>query len=83
MSTATVTSKGQVTIPKPVRDALRLHAGDRVSFVVRSDGVVEVRPETVDLKELEGLLRRRGKAVTVEAMDEAIGRAVVGTRSAR
>lgn len=83
MSTATVTSKGQITIPKPVRDALRLQTGDRVSFVVRADGVVEVRPATVDLKSLEGLLRRRGRAVSVEAMDEAIGRSVVGNDTRR
>ncbi len=83
MSVATVTSKGQITIPKAVRDALHLQAGDRVSFVVRADGVAEVRPATVDLKALEGLLRRRGRPVSVEAMDDAIGRAVVGNHRAR
>lgn len=83
MSTATVTSKGQITIPKPVRDALHLQAGDRVSFVVRADGVVEVRPATVDLKALAGLLRHRGRAISIEAMDEAIGRAVAGNNRCR
>ena len=37
MITATLTSKGQLTIPKAVRDSLRLHAGDRVAFVVHGD----------------------------------------------
>jgi antitoxin PrlF len=76
MSTATLTSKGQVTIPKPVRDALQLHAGDRINFVVRDDGVVEIRPATVDLKRLKGLLRRRGQALTIEEMDTRVARTV-------
>jgi antitoxin PrlF len=76
MPTSTVTSKGQVTIPKDVRDALRIGAGDRVSFIVRSDGVVELRPETVDLRDLYGALKHRGKPVTVEAMNEGIAEAV-------
>lgn len=83
MSTATITSKGQITIPKPVRDALHLRAGDRVSFLVREDGVVEVRPATVDLASLVGMLRRPGPPVSVAAMDEAIGRAVAGERRKR
>jgi AbrB family looped-hinge helix DNA binding protein len=72
MPTSTVTSKGQVTIPKEVRDALRIGSGDRVAFILREDGVVEMRPETVDLKDLYGVLKRTGKPVTIEAMNEAI-----------
>ena len=83
MSTATVTRRGQVTIPKPVREALRLHAGDRVSFVVRPDGVLEVRPESMDLQRLVGLLKRPGNAVSIEAMDDAIGRAVASSNRTR
>jgi AbrB family looped-hinge helix DNA binding protein len=75
MPRSTVTSKGQVTIPKQVRDALRIGVGDRVSFVVRDDGVVELRPETVDLHELYGSMKRRGKRVTVEQMNAAIAEA--------
>ena len=77
MPVATVTSKGQVTIPKEVRDALRLGTGDRVAFIVRGDGVVELRPETVDLRELYGLLKHGGKPVPVEEMNQGIGEAVV------
>jgi antitoxin PrlF len=77
MPTSTVTSKGQVTIPKEVRDALRVGSGDRVSFVLREDGVVEMRPETVDLRDLYAVLKRPGKPVTVEEMNEAIARAAV------
>ena len=72
MPTATVTSKGQVTIPKTVRTALRIGAGDRISFVVRDDGVVELRPETVDLRDAYAVLARKGRTITVEEMNQAI-----------
>jgi AbrB family looped-hinge helix DNA binding protein len=75
MPGSTLTTKGQVTIPKPVRDALGVHAGDRVSFLVREDGVVELRPETVDLKDLYGMLEQTGKPVSVEEMNQSISRA--------
>jgi antitoxin PrlF len=77
MPEAKLTSKGQVTIPKEVREALHLDAGDRVQFFIREDGVVELRPQTVDLKDLYGLLEYEGEAVSVEEMNEAIGKAVV------
>lgn len=84
MPTSTVTAKGQITIPKDVRDALRVDTGDRVSFVVRDDGVVEMRPETVDLGELYGVLRRRGrKPVSVEQMNEDIAAAASGAATNR
>jgi AbrB family looped-hinge helix DNA binding protein len=79
LPSATLTSKGQVTIPKEVRDALGLHAGDRVAFVVR-DQVVELRPETVDLRSLYGSLKHEGKPVTVEEMNRDIADAVVEAR---
>ena len=72
MSSATITSKGQVTIPSEVRASLGLHSGDRLSFRVRDDGVVEIRPETIDLLTLFGALRPRKHGVTVEAMNETI-----------
>ena len=76
MPSSTVTSKGQVTIPKEVRDRLRIGTGDRLSFVVREDGVVELRPETADLRVLYGVLEYKGKPRSVEEMDEAIRDAV-------
>lgn len=76
MPAATLTAKGQVTIPKEVRDALELDAGDRVTFFIREDGVVELRPETIDIRELFGILATgRKKPVTVEEMNRAIKRA--------
>ncbi len=77
MPEAKVTSKGQVTIPKEVREALHIDAGDRVQFFIREDGVVELRPRTVDLKDLYGILQYKGEPLSVEGMDEAIGKAIV------
>ncbi len=72
MPTATVTSKGQITIPKAVREELGLTEGDRVAFRVLEDGSVIVEPETVDLLDLKGVLKPKRKGVTVADMDAAI-----------
>ncbi len=79
MPSSTLTSKGQVTIPKTVRDELGLREGDRVAFRVLDDGTVVVEPETIDLLDLAGALIPRRKGVTVADMDEAI-RAEAGKR---
>lgn len=76
MPKATVTSKGQITIPKEVRVALSLAAGHRVSFLVREDGVVEMRPATVDLMSLFGSIKPSVKGVSLEDMDAAIRKSV-------
>jgi AbrB family looped-hinge helix DNA binding protein len=72
MPSATITSKGQITIPKAVRDQLGLREGDRVAFRVVGDGRVVVEPETIDLLDLAGILKPRRKGVTLADMDEAI-----------
>jgi len=79
MPTATLTSKGQITLPKAIRDLLRLEAGDRVDFVVKDDGTVLLRPATVDVRELKGLFHRKGiKPLSVEAMNAIVRRRAVG-----
>ncbi|MEZ4269562.1 MAG: AbrB/MazE/SpoVT family DNA-binding domain-containing protein [Myxococcota bacterium] len=78
MPSATVTSKGQITIPKAVRDSVGLATGDRVSFAVRGDGVVEMVPETVELMSLFGSLKPRLKGVTLEQMEQAIAQGGAG-----
>ncbi|MGH7504946.1 MAG: AbrB/MazE/SpoVT family DNA-binding domain-containing protein [Longimicrobiales bacterium] len=73
MPAATVTSKGQITIPKQIRDALGLAVGDKVDFVVESDGRVVLRPATRSILDLAGLLHREGgRVVSVEQMNEAV-----------
>jgi len=74
MASATITSKGQITVPKEIREALGVHPGDRLAFRARGDGTVVVEAETVDLLSLRGALKPRRKGVTVEAMNEAIRR---------
>jgi AbrB family looped-hinge helix DNA binding protein len=79
MPSATVTSKGQLTLPKAIRDLLRLGAGDRVDFVVKDDGTVVLRPATVDVRELKGLLHRKGRTpLSVEEMSAIIRRRGAG-----
>jgi AbrB family looped-hinge helix DNA binding protein len=75
MPTSTITSKGQITIPKEVRASLGLEAGHEVTFRVREDGVVELRPKNVDLMSLRGILKPRVKGVTIEDMNAAIRQA--------
>ncbi len=77
MPLSILTSKGQTTIPKKVRDALKLKTGDRLEFIIESEGRVILRPATSDLIALDGLLDRSSTpAVSVGAMDEAIEEAV-------
>lgn len=79
MPKATLTSKGQVTVPKAIRDLLRLGTGDRVDFVVKEDGTVVLRPATVHVRELKGFLHRKGmKPLSVEQMNAVIRRRVAG-----
>jgi AbrB family looped-hinge helix DNA binding protein len=76
MPTATLTSKGQLTLPRRVRDHLRVQAGDTVDFVIDADGSVHVRAGDVDVSDLKGLLRQSGRrAVSLEEMDAAVRRA--------
>ena len=59
MAEATITSKGQITIPKDVRDRLRLKAGHRVEFYFDPGGQVIFRPRIGDIRDLRGVLKRR------------------------
>jgi antitoxin PrlF len=76
MPIATLTSKGQVTLPAAMREKLRLRAGSKVMFEEQRDGSFVVRKETGDIRDLRGLLRaRKGeRPLTIEEMDEAIAR---------
>lgn len=72
MLTSTITSKGQITIPKEIRAALNLHPGDRLDFIIEN-GRVYVQPVDVDVRSLSGLLYKPDrKSVSLEEMDEAI-----------
>lgn len=70
MSTdATLTSKGQTTIPKTIRDGLHMKAGDRMTFTLMPDGVVIMRVKNKHISELAGLLHKKGrKPVPIEML---------------
>lgn len=75
MATSTLTSKGQVTIPKEIRDRLGLKEGDRLAIELDDQGRVVLRPEPrTPLGRLPGLLRHLApeRPVTIEEMDVAI-----------
>ena len=81
MTVATLTSKGQTTIPKQVREYLKLNPGDKLDFVIESEGRVVIRPAKLDVRELKGLLKRRdGKVLSIEEMNAAIARGAAGKR---
>jgi len=58
---STLTSKGQTTIPKDIRDSLGLRSGDRIAFTVMPDGTVQMRVKNKSAMALAGSLRRRGQ----------------------
>ena len=72
MPSATVTSKGQITIPIQVRTALGLKAGDRVDFVEIEAGQFAIKPRTASIRDLEGCIPKLDYVPTIEEMDEAI-----------
>lgn len=72
MTTATVTSKGQITIPAEVRQALAVEAGDRVEFVQVEPGRFELIAATQSVKELKGMFGKPRKSVSVADMNKAI-----------
>jgi len=75
MASATLSSKWQMVIPKPVREHLGVQPGDQVDFVIEDDGKVIVRSAALDVRHLKGILARPGrKAVSVEQMNGAIRR---------
>ncbi|MEO8751751.1 MAG: type II toxin-antitoxin system PrlF family antitoxin [Casimicrobiaceae bacterium] len=81
MPVATITSKGQTTIPKQVREHLKLNPGDKLDFVIESGGRVVIRPAKLDVRELKGLLKRSaGKALSIEDMNDAIARGAAGKK---
>jgi antitoxin PrlF len=80
MTTATLTSKGQTTIPKTIRDHLKLRVGDRIDFLIEPDGRVVLKATNTDIRALDGLLagRYQGKPVSVEEMNRSVSRHLVG-----
>lgn len=74
MSTGTMTSKGQITVPKEVREAMGLTPGTKVDFIF-SDGQWVISTERRRAVDLVGILGSNGRRLTVEQMDDAIAEA--------
>ncbi len=71
----TLTSKGQVTLPKEIRDRLGLDAGSILDFEIQADNTIIARHVQPDARRIRGLLKSpHAAALSVEQMDEAISR---------
>lgn len=73
MSTAILTSKGRVTLPKDVRTRLGIDTGDRVEFVEIQAGVFQIFAATHDVRMLKSIVAKPIKAVSIEDMNRVIG----------
>jgi antitoxin PrlF len=71
MSAATITSKGQITIPAAVRSDLHIGPGDRIEFVKTTNGRYEVVAATQDVTNLRGMIKTN-KKISVDEMNSAI-----------
>ncbi len=72
MVAAKLTSKGRLVVPKPIRDHMHLHPGDRLDFVIQGDGEVVIRAINSHVRELSGILKVPGrKPVSLEEMKRA------------
>ena len=69
---ATLTVKGQITIPAEVRERLGLQAGDRLEFIITDDNRIEVIPVGGSVRQLRGMVPKPRKTLTLQEMDRAI-----------
>lgn len=80
MASATVTSKGQVTIPVDVRIKLGLRPGSRLAFVPTAAGGYEIHPEAASVRDLKGAVTPPLRPVSVDEMNDAIVAAATAAR---
>ncbi len=69
---STMTTKGQITLPKDVRNALHLKTGDKVIFEEQENGSFILRPKTLDVRSLKKCVSYVGPALSIEDMNAAI-----------
>jgi len=73
MALATITTKGQVTIPKIIRESLKLNTGDKIEIIVTEEREAIIRPVSKRIDDIFCKLHKPGrKAASLEAMDDAI-----------
>ena len=69
---ASVTSKGQVTLPASLREKLGIHAGSKLHFSLRTDGRIEIKVINGTLKDLIGILPKPSRALPQEEMESPL-----------
>lgn len=75
MRQAKLTSKGQITIPKPIREYLKLHTGDKLQFIIDRQGRVMLTAKTININEVLGLFHNKSRGKTsIEEMNVAIAK---------
>jgi AbrB family looped-hinge helix DNA binding protein len=73
MATATITTKGQITIPKAIRDSLMLSAGDKIEFIVIDKREALIRPVSKKVDEVFGMLHKQDReAFSVDEMNKKL-----------
>lgn len=81
MTSATVTSKGQITIPVDVRTKLGLRPGSRITFAPTATGGYEIHLQAASIKDLKGAVPRPARPVSIDGMNDAV--AAAATSGAR
>ena len=76
MPTATVTSKGQVTLPMETRRKLRIGPGTKLDFFENAAGQTVIEPKHGDIRDLKGIVKYKGPPKTLEEIDAGIGDAI-------
>ena len=72
MTTATISSKGQITIPKAIRIRHHIEPGDKIEFLEDDQGRVTIWPVTQSVIRLKGMIAKPDKPVSIEEMNQAI-----------
>jgi antitoxin PrlF len=71
MGKSTLTSKGQTTIPKDIREHLGISVGDEIDFIIQDDGQVVVKPHTLDFRSLRGKIKSK-KKLSIQDINKVI-----------
>lgn len=78
MASASVTSKGQITIPIEIRKKLGAKPGIRVQFIENANGDIVLKAKTGSLEDLKGIVKWKGKPVSIKRMNRAIEKGWAG-----
>lgn len=74
---STVSEKGQLVIPREIRQALDVQRGDKLAWIIGDDGTLRVTVAKGDLMALKGRIKSDGRSVSIEEMDEAVAAGAV------